>query len=110
MRDPAQRPAPVTGDRAPPAALDALETRAAARREAALPDGLTNPADFADEPPARWDCPFCGHELHGTLERCPACGAPAVPPDAVAIDVLRGNARAVYVLQALTPLCGVSAV
>src|SRR4051794_1678716 len=60
--------------------------------------------------PARWDCPFCGHELHGGVERCAACGALAVPPDAVAIDALRANARTVYLLQAITPLCGVSAV
>ncbi|MFL5383081.1 MAG: DUF4870 family protein [Longimicrobiaceae bacterium] len=55
-------------------------------------------------------CPFCGGVVTPADERCPRCAAKVVPPHAKSIDAIRGNARTVYVFQALALLCGVPAV
>jgi len=55
-------------------------------------------------------CPFCGGTVTPRDERCPRCAARVVPPGAKAIEAMRGNARMVYVFQALGLLCGLPAV
>src|SRR4051812_45948282 len=90
-------------------ALHALDPKAVAPHEGDSPSPA-GAAPAAEAAPSAWSCPFCGHELHVEVTRCAVCGALAVPPSEVAIDVLRGNARTVYLLQAITPLCGISAV
>lgn len=82
----------------PPPPLDALESAALVPTEAEEPSVETA------------TCPFCGGVVTPADARCPRCAAKVVPPGARPIDALRGNARAVYVLQALALLCGVPAV
>jgi uncharacterized membrane protein len=55
-------------------------------------------------------CFICSAEVTPVDERCPRCGATVVPADAKPIDALRGNARAVYVMQALALFCGLPAI
>jgi uncharacterized membrane protein len=66
-------------------------------------------ADESESAPA-WACPFCAHALSQAPERCPGCGARAGFPDAAAVAALRASARTGYLLQALTPLCGLTAI
>jgi uncharacterized membrane protein len=69
----------------------------------------------ADEPQpegaegVEWPCPFCERPLSLRLERCPGCGARALPADACAVSRLAHEARLGYLLQALTPVCLVTA-
>ena len=55
-------------------------------------------------------CPFCGAEVTPADERCPRCAARVVPPGAKPMEALRSTARTVYVLQAASFVCGVTAI
>ena len=80
------------------------------------PTALVRPSsapgdDPADElAPESALCPFCGGAVTPRDERCPRCAARVVPPGTKPIEAMRGNARMVYVLQALALFCGLPAV
>jgi uncharacterized membrane protein len=65
----------------------------------------------AGEPAAQSaSCPFCGGEVTPRDQRCPRCAAIVVPPGLKPMETMRGNARTVYVMQALALFCGLPAI
>gem|GEM_PF-2557176 len=71
--------------------------------DAAAPPGVEPVAESAA-------CPFCGGVVTPADARCPRCAAKVVPPGAKPMEVIRGNVRTIYVLQALAMLCGLPAI
>ena len=84
---------------------------AALEPTALVPASAPGGDPLAGEPAAASaSCPFCGGEVTPRDDRCPRCAAKVVPPGVKPIEAMRGNARAVYVLQGLALLCGIPAI
>jgi uncharacterized membrane protein len=69
------------------------------------------PFDAAPEPVAEFaTCHVCRAVVTPADACCPRCLTKVVPPGTKPIEAMRGNARMVYVLQALALFCGLPAV
>lgn len=98
---------PPLRDAEPPAATP---LHADLEAKALIP--LSPPADAVDEveeEAASTKCRFCDTVVTPADSRCPTCFAVVVPPYA-RLETLASNARTVYVLQAISFVCGITAI